>query len=283
MDMSGPSYMGTVACSGSAILGIPKSNDFGTSSTKGNAEMATSQLRAEIVEIVSGSSTIELTLGDDPVSSASPFGQMPNCSYRSKKLELVGGAFSDMLVDRDRGNSTAPDPLRCMGADVVGETGVDADRTGRRELGGGSDRTDAKYGGLGRTNGGEAAETSWIGGNLDSLVIIRDRPSIELRLNNRLLGSGMGENSVLVIVALPGTSLMFAKLFAFVSFGLRRNCFKSLKLGELRGSRGRIGEPNGTLLECMSRFEAKGSGGRDSEDMGNESDLPVGGGESGSS
>jgi hypothetical protein len=41
-------------------------------------------------------------------------GQMPSCSYRSKKLELVGGALRLMLVDLDRGRSTAPDALRWM-------------------------------------------------------------------------------------------------------------------------------------------------------------------------
>ena len=36
-------------------------------------------------------------------------GQIPSCSYRSKKLELVGGARNDMLVDLDRGRMTAPE------------------------------------------------------------------------------------------------------------------------------------------------------------------------------
>lgn len=33
-------------------------------------------------------------------------GQIPSCSYRSKKLELVGGDLRLMLVDRERGRST---------------------------------------------------------------------------------------------------------------------------------------------------------------------------------
>jgi hypothetical protein len=36
-------------------------------------------------------------------------GQIPSCSYKSKKLELVGGARNDMLVDLDRGRMTAPE------------------------------------------------------------------------------------------------------------------------------------------------------------------------------
>lgn len=46
-------------------------------------------------------------------------GQMPNCSYRSKKLELVGGALSDILVDLDRGRRTAPDPDLESGARLL--------------------------------------------------------------------------------------------------------------------------------------------------------------------
>ena len=41
--------------------------------------------------------------------SFSGVGHIPSCSYRSKKLELVGGARSDMLVDLERGKITAPE------------------------------------------------------------------------------------------------------------------------------------------------------------------------------
>lgn len=44
-------------------------------------------------------------------SSFSGVGQIPSCSYRSKKLELVGGDRRLILVDRDRGRSLA-EPLR---------------------------------------------------------------------------------------------------------------------------------------------------------------------------
>jgi hypothetical protein len=41
------------------------------------------------------------------VSFSEGVGQIPSCSYRSKKLELVGGAFKDILVERDLGSRTA--------------------------------------------------------------------------------------------------------------------------------------------------------------------------------
>jgi hypothetical protein len=46
---------------------------------------------------------------DASAFSFSGVGQIPSCSYRSKKLELVGGARNDMLVDLDRGRMTAPE------------------------------------------------------------------------------------------------------------------------------------------------------------------------------
>lgn len=60
---------------------------------------------------------------------------MPSCSYRSKKLELVGGAFSDMLVDLDRGRRTAPDPLRLIGVEPIGDSGAEDGKAGRGEEG----------------------------------------------------------------------------------------------------------------------------------------------------
>ena len=46
---------------------------------------------------------------DASACSFSGVGQIPSCSYRSKKLELVGGALNDMLVERERGRMTAPE------------------------------------------------------------------------------------------------------------------------------------------------------------------------------
>jgi hypothetical protein len=48
-------------------------------------------------------------LVDVSASSFSGVGQIPSCSYKSKKLELVGGALNDILVERDRGRMTAPE------------------------------------------------------------------------------------------------------------------------------------------------------------------------------
>jgi len=78
----------------------------------------------------------------DAVSLSDGVGQMPSCSYRSKKLELVGGAFSDMLVDRDRGNKTALDPLRLIGtvAEPMGDIGDDNGKAGSGDVGGGLSR-----------------------------------------------------------------------------------------------------------------------------------------------
>ncbi len=52
--------------------------------------------------------------------SFSGVGQMPSCSYKSKKLELVGGERKLMLVDRDRGSSLSPEALRLISPDAMG-------------------------------------------------------------------------------------------------------------------------------------------------------------------
>jgi hypothetical protein len=73
-------------------------------------------------------------------------GQIPNCSYKSKKLELVGGDLRLMLVDRERGSSTCDALLgtshtACIlgcGSAGKGEVGAD-DGSGGSELGEGSD------------------------------------------------------------------------------------------------------------------------------------------------
>ena len=77
--------------------------------------------------------------GDSPARffSDPEVGQIPSCSYRSKKDELVGGAFSDMLVDLDRGSSTAPDALRLTTGELLSLTGVVIGAAGRGVEGGG--------------------------------------------------------------------------------------------------------------------------------------------------
>jgi hypothetical protein len=77
-------------------------------------------------------------------------GQMPSCSYRSKKLELVGGDRKLILVDRDRGSSLCPDALRDMSLEPSGcEMG--AGTGGRGALGAGDIGT-AEEGEGGRGN-----------------------------------------------------------------------------------------------------------------------------------
>ena len=115
------------------------------SSTIGNALMAASQLAIE--KLVEGDCWISVPKESDEMSKISaersrspsafvssltrflsnPFsgvGQMPNCSYRSKKLELVGGDFKLILVDLDLGSRTAADPLRWIGV-TFGRFGVE--------------------------------------------------------------------------------------------------------------------------------------------------------------
>lgn len=123
----------------SAKDGPPKSSAEAAeaSSTIGNALIAASQLLTEKlaegdscicacidVSVRSGSIMIEVSSLDGVSTSArgaveagfafSGVGQMPSCSYRSKKLELVGGDLKLMLVDLDLGRSTAPEALRCI-------------------------------------------------------------------------------------------------------------------------------------------------------------------------
>ena len=63
-------------------------------------------------------------------------GQIPSCSYRSKKLELVGGAFNDILVDLERGKRTGPDPLFFKGVVPIGDRDADEGKAGRGVDGG---------------------------------------------------------------------------------------------------------------------------------------------------
>src|SRR4051794_6302582 len=97
-----------------SILGLPTGSD--KSSITGNAEIAASQLLTEkVVEedlemtcllsiLAAGCNSVLETSGLASVeeSFSDGVGQIPSCSYKSKKLELVGGALSDMLVDLDR-------------------------------------------------------------------------------------------------------------------------------------------------------------------------------------
>jgi len=117
----------------------------------GKAEIAASQLLTEkVVDVDSEmipllsifaagcNSFVEVSgLASAEVSFSEGVGQIPSCSYKSKKLELVGGAFSDMLVDLERGNRTAPDPLRLIGVVPKGESGAEAGNAGRGVDGGG--------------------------------------------------------------------------------------------------------------------------------------------------
>lgn len=132
-----------------SILGLPAGSD--KSSITGNAEIAASQLLTEkVVEedleitcllsiLAAGCNSVLETSGLASVeeSFSDGVGQIPSCSYKSKKLELVGGALSDMLVDLDRGRRTAPDPLRLIGAVPIGDRGAEAGKAGRGVDGGG--------------------------------------------------------------------------------------------------------------------------------------------------
>lgn len=71
-------------------------------------------------------------------SSFSPLGQMPNCSYRSKNEELVGGDFKLMLVDLDLGKSIGVEPLLLIGEvdDEESDSGVAMGGGGKGTLGG---------------------------------------------------------------------------------------------------------------------------------------------------
>jgi hypothetical protein len=54
----------------------------------------------------------------------SAVGQMPSCSYRSKKLELVGGDLRLMLVLRDRGSKTWDELFFTTRRGMSGEVGL---------------------------------------------------------------------------------------------------------------------------------------------------------------
>lgn len=71
-------------------------------------------------------------------SSFSPLGQMPNCSYRSKNEELVGGDFKLMLVDLDLGKSIGVEPLLLIGEvdDEESDSGVAMGGGGKGTFGG---------------------------------------------------------------------------------------------------------------------------------------------------
>lgn len=237
------------------------------------------------------------------VSLSAGVGQMPSCSYRSKKLELVGGAFRDMLVDRERGKSTAPDPLRLIGVDPTGESEVEEGRAGNGDEGaldeismlnvegvlgeladlkGNAERA-GTYGGFGGRRGGDSvgillnigrARTGVLMGS--SLTDRRFLGSITeaTRLGNLPAGGSIGENSVLIGGALAGMTRSFSRMlardFAFVSLGFgAKNCLRSLRLGEFllrRGlveTKGLLGIDEGRLLEGELRDEAKGSAGRE--------------------
>lgn len=224
----------------------------------------------------------------DAVSLSDGVGQMPSCSYKSKKLELVGGALSDILVDRDRGSKTALEPLRLMGtvADPIGDIGDDNGNAGSGDVGGGfsepglsivvsiesameegvlsPDRVGknevGKYGGLGGSKGGDSvgillrAGRGNAGRRMGSSSVVASRIFVELSIAEltRLTVLFCG-NSVLVDGVLAGGaafSRIFARLFALVNDGFdgARNCFKSLRLGELRLRRdfgGRAGDTSG--------------------------------------
>jgi hypothetical protein len=287
----------------------------GISSTRGNAEIAASQLAAEKVadgdcETVSVG-LVPASIGDwssfvlvsglfsgDAVSLSDGVGQIPSCSYRSKKLELVGGAFNDMLVDRDRGSNTALEPLRLIGtvADPRGDNGDEDGKAGSGDVGGGLSRlglpTDVsidnaiddgvlkpdfvgrnevgKYGGLGGSKGGDSvgmrlrvgrSNAGRTGSSSTDASGFRVEPSTtELtRLTVLLCG-----NSVFVGGALAGSaafSRMFARLFALVKDGLDddRNCLRSRRLGELRLRRALGGKAGDAKGDCGIRFEERSS------------------------
>ena len=63
---------------------------------------------------------------------------MPNCSYRSKNEELVGGDFKLMLVDLDLGKSIGVEPLLLIGEvdDEESDSGVAMGGGGKGTFGG---------------------------------------------------------------------------------------------------------------------------------------------------
>jgi hypothetical protein len=101
-----------------ALLEDDASASTGAASTRGNASKAASQLVTEHCEDDSGNRpgfsapvvSARFSTGSGVISSGSPVfsavGQMPSCSYRSKKLELVGGDARLMVVERERGSRT---------------------------------------------------------------------------------------------------------------------------------------------------------------------------------
>lgn len=119
------------------------------------------------------------------VSSFSGVGQIPNCSYRSKKLELVGGARKDMLVDRERGRMTAPELERgsddvsdpdargivCVGPDK-GVEDAEGGVGGRGEVGGGVSEDVEVDGEIGRPNAALAGKYDGLGGSSGGLSMV---------------------------------------------------------------------------------------------------------------
>jgi hypothetical protein len=130
-------------------------------SSSGNALRAASQLLMEnVVEDGGmGSSSGRLRAGDGETGSTvsigssdvSGVGQIPNCSYRSKKLELVGGDARLMLVERERGRSFAVLELSITGLEMGAEIG---DGTEIGSADGDGVRPDTGAGGSGAVGGG---------------------------------------------------------------------------------------------------------------------------------